>query len=546
MLALTAYISVVNADDFIDSARTASSAGVTAYTSMLSNAPAALARSYVAGSTNTKGIVGESLAAKKFLQTTLKKTGNWHAISPRVGRTGIDHIFLKINPDTGLPKGLIVGESKYASSRLGNTKDGLQLTSKWIKPRLRAMGNRYFQLSDVTTIKKAPILGGNHEMKIVLKNGKEVCFWRNNSKDSWKFSGNRRELAEAQKLAKSYGQYLTAVGDGKILYRSRLFQITPKGDDIIITIKDASKLDTLRSASKLPAEGDPIILRNALKKRVSKDVGREIAKGLKEKIPGLNDKEVVELVKVITSNNELLNPYGNLQVFGTYALNAGIASLTAVALDAGLQLIQKGDIKEIDGAKLALTGGAVFVGTLGSQYLTQQAVKLGMFTTLSKTLGCSATLLSSSLSSATSIFVIGSIISYGSWLMGYTDLETANRTTIATGIGTGLGVAAGWGTLAAISTWGTASTGTAIATLSGAAATNATLAFLGGGTVAMGATVLTGGIALIAVAGTGAVMFVYHIIDQKQEFARITKLCELFSRPEAIDMMLRNSSVPVR
>lgn len=65
-------------EDFIDPVRSAGASGITAYSSMLSRAPAALARTYVMGSTNAKGIVGESIAAKSFLQTTLQKTGNWY------------------------------------------------------------------------------------------------------------------------------------------------------------------------------------------------------------------------------------------------------------------------------------------------------------------------------------------------------------------------------------------------------------------------------------------------------------------------------------
>lgn len=50
-------------------------------------------------------------------------------------------------------------------------------------------------------------------------------------------------------------------------------------------------------------------------------------------------------------------------------------------------------------------------------------------------------------------------------------------------------------------TFGTASTGTAISTLSGAAATNAALAWLGGGTVALGGGGMQAGSALLAMAG---------------------------------------------
>lgn len=541
-------------EDFIDPVRSAGASGITAYSSMLSRAPAALARTYVMGSTNAKGIVGESIAAKSFLQTTLQKTGNWYSISPRIGPNGIDHIFLKIDPETALPRGIIVGESKYNTSQLGRTADGLQLTSHWTNPRLRAMGNRYYQLSNVTTVQKAPVLGGQHEMKIVLKNGKEVCFWRANSKDSWKFSGTQGELKEAQRLAKAYGQYLSAAGEGKIIYRSRLFQIVPRGNDIIIVVKDASQLEVLQRASKLP-ETQRIVLADVLKKKLSKDVEREIAKGLKGKFPSYSEKELADLAKEInTTARRVLTPYGKLHMLGTFASHAGIASILAVAVDASLQYFSTGNVNT---EKLMFTGGTVFLGTLGAQYLevglTQWSITQGMFKSLGHTLGCSSSLLGSTFSSATGGFLVGVLFSYGSWYMGYVDLETANRMTIASGIGTGLGIVAGWGTLAAISAWGTASTGTAIATLSGAAATNASLALLGGGTLAaggggaaLGSIILTGGIAIIAIAGTGAVMIVYHIIDKKQEFARITKLCELLSQPSSIDLMMRHVAIPVQ
>ncbi|ERT04359.1 hypothetical protein M595_5704 [Lyngbya aestuarii BL J] len=70
----------------------------------------------------------------------------------------------------------------------------------------------------------------------------------------------------------------------------------------------------------------------------------------------------------------------------------------------------------------------------------------------------------------------------------------------AVGAGAGAGAAAGQGTLTMVGLLGTASTGTAISGLSGAAATNATLAWLGGGSLAAGGggmalgTVVLGGI----------------------------------------------------
>ena len=70
----------------------------------------------------------------------------------------------------------------------------------------------------------------------------------------------------------------------------------------------------------------------------------------------------------------------------------------------------------------------------------------------------------------------------------------------------GGGVALPTAVSAAVTALGTASTGTAISTLSGAAATKATLALLGGGTVAAGGLGVAGGtIVLLAVGAGGAV-----------------------------------------
>ncbi|MGW4806488.1 helix-turn-helix domain-containing protein [Kitasatospora sp. NPDC004272] len=64
--------------------------------------------------------------------------------------------------------------------------------------------------------------------------------------------------------------------------------------------------------------------------------------------------------------------------------------------------------------------------------------------------------------------------------------------------GAAVGTAAAYTTFAAAAAFGTASTGTAITALYGAAATNATLAVLGGGTLAAGGAGMAGGVLLLA------------------------------------------------
>lgn len=87
--------------------------------------------------------------------------------------------------------------------------------------------------------------------------------------------------------------------------------------------------------------------------------------------------------------------------------------------------------------------------------------------------------------------------------------ESSVNTDIKTGVGAGASVAAGVGVAAfaptaamgIATTFGVASTGTAISALSGAAATNAALAWLGGGALAAGGGGMAAGNALLALSG---------------------------------------------
>lgn len=93
--------------------------------------------------------------------------------------------------------------------------------------------------------------------------------------------------------------------------------------------------------------------------------------------------------------------------------------------------------------------------------------------------------------------------------------------------GTAVGGAAAYGTFVAAAAFGTASTGAAISGLSGIAATNATLALLGGGTLAAGGAGIAGGTMVLAgiVAAPTVVLFAGGLAwmakrnrKQRQEF----------------------------
>jgi len=108
---------------------------------------------------------------------------------------------------------------------------------------------------------------------------------------------------------------------------------------------------------------------------------------------------------------------------------------------------------------------------------------------------------------ATSGGIASLLFAYGGVALGLWDIQTGNSMAITGGITTGVGVGLGWAassaTFSVAAAYGTAGTGAAISTLSGAAATNATLASLGGGTVASGAGGVAAGKALLASIWTG-------------------------------------------
>lgn len=82
--------------------------------------------------------------------------------------------------------------------------------------------------------------------------------------------------------------------------------------------------------------------------------------------------------------------------------------------------------------------------------------------------------------------------------------------------GTVMGAATAFAAYGGVMTFGAASTGTAIASLSGVAATNATLAFLGGGTLAAGGLGMAGGAAVLGGLVAGPALAVLgFVVDAK-------------------------------
>lgn len=111
------------------------------------------------------------------------------------------------------------------------------------------------------------------------------------------------------------------------------------------------------------------------------------------------------------------------------------------------------------------------------------------------------------------------------------------------------GALAAFGAYSAASTFAVASTGTAISSLSGAAATNATLAFFGGGSLATGGLGMAGGTAVLGGLVAGPALLVMGVIvsakagkgleEAKKYAAQADELCEQFENGAAQCMSIR-------
>lgn len=514
----------------------------------LSRADVALARSVI-NPVAFRGSLGENVVANTFLKDTLSKTGNWQSITPRSGPQGFDHLFIKVNK-SGTPTKLIVGESKFNTSQLGMTKDGIQMGEKWTNRRLSALGTRYLAVAQERSVSVSNMpLNPKQQISVILKNGQQVHFWKATSLDQWNFSGTKSQLTEAQKLAVKYGVFFKNSGNAIIPYRSRIFNLVPQGNDLQIVMYDAKHIGNAQSFKGIQPLSS-IKLTNALSKNSTMPTGaqEDIARNLKTKLM-LSDREAKRLARDVQKIYSPKNLMHTSSISQTIIMNSVKTSAFAMVLDATIQLASSGNV---DAGRLAVSGGSVLIGTGAGQMihvgLTNQSV-FNLTKSIAGPLKCSPGMLTSSLSSVGGVMLTTALFSYGFYFMGYSDLKTANRNMIVGSAAAGAGTLAGFGIMSAASAWGTASTGTAIANLSGAAASQASLAWLGGGSIAAGGggvtigTVAVGGVVAIAAIGVGYIgCKLYQLKDEADENKRIRSMISVFSEDIYMDTIVNNST----
>ncbi len=473
-----------------------------------------------------KGIYGESVA-HRVMQSLLPTRDSWYAITPRSGPQGLDHLHIRMD-SSGKPIDMVVAETKYGTSRLGMTKDGIQLGRDWVRERLRGLGKRYLVVaaSEKIVAKKLPFSPGR-QVSVVLSNGRQCHFWKASSQDpNWHYDGKADDLAEARKKASSMGDFLCKAAQGKVPYHVVLNQVH-SAQKMTITWythdRNGRNIPLSKNVLSLPPKFSTTgVLTPAEEK--------ELAKLVLKQMPWLTNGEArrfaQDMNKSVDSNN-LLSGLSRLKALGRpMIMNGGIAG----ALDAGMGLVEGGTLS------LGRTATTFSVAGVGG---TIQGLLRG---------GVPGNICSGGFAGHVSRFASGGGLLASAFvaaeayhaLTGAQDATTTARNS-ALALSGPLASAATFGLVAA---FGTASTGTAISSLSGIAAYNATMACLGGGSiVAGGGGMLWGGLALggVAVVATAALYVCFRMYDAAQERTRITLKVNWLNDPNVLRKVIKSN-----
>ncbi len=519
-------------------------ASATVLSAALERADVAIAHSVITPN-ELKGGFAENLS-NHFILGDDGGAGKWHAVSPRLGRQGLDHVAVRVDRE-GRPRGLLVGETKYGTSQLGKTKSGIQMGPNHTPVRLAGLASRLKDIhakvqAGITTQAIPPNLDQRYEVVIPVDDRASVKFWRHRVLDKeWKYDGPHELLSKAKTQLILLSDYFNRAAEGKITFRKRIFVWKLKGDDLLLTVRNADVLQEGMSIASLPAQNLPPIhlsdarwAQDAFKKAYSAEILR--------KLPGISEKEALSLADDVYTVYSPAKSADGLFARRSFAGFAGGQSLKAgaygAAFAAPIELaFQAFGSEPVDWNRVAsvsaLSGGAAAAGAYSGNFATYGLMKSqfgnSMTTRTAELVGLRSAGQVANLSGA----VVGggvasAIFAYGGYFLGYYDLSTANRSAFAGTVGTASGVLASAATLSMVAAYGTAGTGVAISTLGGAAATNASLAMLGGGTVASGGfgmaggtVVLGSGVGIIVVGVTGAVMYGFHLYDEAQNNKRI-------------------------
>ena len=516
ILLISAMFSTVQAEGDTDARQVAKGAVFTLSGATLSRADVAVAQSAI-NANWMRGALGEAVAEEHILNQYLNQGKRWVSLSVRNGPQGLDHVFIRVNKD-GMPtfrgSNVIVGESKYGKSQLGK-KSG-QMTEQWVRTRMSYPAQAYGSVQKQAMIEygQKPPMRSVEKLKVELRNGERVYFWRENKTAPWKFTGEQKQLEQAKSISGSYGKLLSGVSEGKIGYRGRLYHLYRDKNDLVLEVRRADNVTAGQRTSSLPMDREipPHRFKNILKKGLGKSeiIRDEISRALKSSY-NMTESEAIsqatKLTKQMTIEESLAaNPYKTVLKGSAAMLGIGIG------VDVGMQLLLTGNVSLNEVAQNASILAGATAMTYGMSYLYTNNTALRSMLSKIRIGSSSARFVfaGASFTAANLAWDMGKIIfADGSW----SDLAWNTATNVAAAAVSSLA----YSSIVAIPSMvgGVASTGTAISSLSGAAYNSASLAWLGGGSVSIGTCVAYVGVGAAIV----ACVYTFNMVREKWDIA---------------------------
>lgn len=337
---------------------------------------------------NIRGDIGESIAERAFFggpEMAHSKKAGWISVPPRYARQGIDHMFLLVDKKNGLPRSIILAESKYGSSQFGMTNYGKQMGPSWIINKLTKIADRYssFAQSSVPVVRVESIPTGVKGMDVYFSETQRVTIWKSED-NRWHTDAKGITDKQLRERASTYGRYFESVRNGNVRARNFLFRIEEqKSGDYFVYI------------SKLTDEAEIINTRKVIVLKEFVERGRVNIKILKEalnsKFPSLSERQLneeAEALQRVISNRELINAgrapgWAMRELRRSSMVSAGFAGTVSLASQLGSEFLEHGtDIKSYDFGKIAVStakesvvvGGASYAGQRTSLYLSGNTV----------------------------------------------------------------------------------------------------------------------------------------------------------------------------
>lgn len=493
-----------------------------------------------------KGIFVEELMDDFFTGSGRGSSGStWVPGTGSIRQQGIDRIYFRVNSN-GEFRGMLVGEAKYGSSIQGHPSDSPQMSQKWIKIRLVDTSRLYADIADDISSGGAvraskPSILPKSAIKVPLKNSEYAIVWRDGNRLLF-YSSNASVSGEkiANQAYRASG-YCQQMASSDVHVRGRYFRYDFVGNQHRFQSLEADPVTgkQVYSSNSKPVQGSyenlPEDFQRMLKSRfysLFKSMGMDddIANAVSDKCC----KDPAYFQKMGSRPQWSVRSGLDVSSVKVGAAGAGIAAL----FDIGSQLYATGSIDIRQVAAMGLLGFASGVaGNYSSaqiaSFLCSTKVGLRLAGALPSVGNMSSSALLSSMGAGA---VVSSVFAYGMYFMGYCTADAANRQALAGVAGSISGAAATAGFFGIASAFGTASSGTAIGSLSGAAFTNASLAWLGGGSVAaggggmaVGSAILTGGVTVLIIGVAVGVSYAFSLLDRAEQQQLVEGKLEIVS-----------------